>query len=160
MPNQALCGIALAALVAAAPAAAVDLTGTWEGSYTCKRFGVIEQETVTEKTKDATLRILQTGATLAAEIDGGLVYRGATIDAAADGARRGEAALVSCDSDALPLDGGVHEIVRFKVKVDAAKETGIIIVDSLHEHGQNGIMSCKLKFKRFTTVIAKFQGCP
>jgi hypothetical protein len=159
MSKHALLAIAFASLVAASPAAAIDLSGTWEGSFTCKRFGVVEQETVTEKTKDSVLRILQAGEAFDAEIDGTATYRGKTIDAATDGARRGEAVLVSCDSDPLPLDGGVHEIVRFKAKVDAAKGTGTLTGESLTEHGQLGIMSCKLKFKRTSAAVAKFPTC-
>lgn len=158
MRKAALLGIALASLAAAAPAAAIDLSGTWEGSVTCKRFS-IAGETSTEKTKPSTLRILQAGAAFDAEIDA-MAYYGAAIDAASDGARRGEAVLVSCPSDAIPLDGGVHELVRIKAKVDDAKGTGTLTGESIHEHGQNGIMSCKLKFKRTSAAVAKFQTCP
>jgi hypothetical protein len=157
--SKTLLGIALATLVAAAPAGAVNLTGTWGGSLTCKRFG-IDGESVTEKTKDLVLRIVQVGATFDAQIESQATYRGAAIDAAADGARRGEAVLVTCDSDAIPLDGGVHEIIRLKAKVDAAKGTGTLTGESLHEHGQNGLMSCKLKFKLTSPAVAsKFPTC-
>jgi hypothetical protein len=157
MRKQALLGIALASLVAAAPAGAIDLTGTWEGSFTCKRFG-IDGESSTEKTKDGVLMILQAGGTFDARIEG-IEYRGATIDAADDGARRGEAVLVACDADAIPLDGGVNEIVRLKAKVDAEKGTGTLTGVSVHEHGMSGFITCKLKFKRTATTASKFPVC-
>jgi hypothetical protein len=157
MRKNALLGLALASLCAAAPAGAIDLTGSWTGSVTCKRF-TMNGESVTQKTKPATLSIVQAGALFDAAIDG-LEYRGRTIDLATDGLKRGEAVLVSCDADAIPLEDGVTEIVRFKAKVDAEKGTGTLTGEALHEHGMNGIMSCKLKFKRTSAIPGAFSTC-
>ena len=158
MPKNALLAIALASIVAAAPAGAIDLTGTWTGSVTCKLFG-LDGESSTEKFKDSALVIAQTGETFDAELDL-LALRGATIDAAADGARRGQAVLLACDADAVPLDGGVNEFVQLKAKVDAEKGTGTLTGVSLFEHGQNGFMTCKLKYKRTSTTPGVLTPCP
>jgi hypothetical protein len=155
--RKALLGISLALLFAARPAEAIDLTGTWEGSSVCKRFS-IDGQSSTEKTKERVLFIAQAGATFDASIDF-LEFRGATIDDPADGARRGQAALVTCLADAIPLDGGVNEIIQLKAKVDAAKGTGTLTGVSVHEHGMNGIMTCRYKFKRTSTTAGKFTSC-
>jgi hypothetical protein len=158
MSKKILLGIALTSLAAAAPARAIDLTGTWAGSVTCKRFG-IDGESSTEKTKDSELVIAQAGETFDAELDL-LTFRGATIDAAADGARRGQAVLVSCDADAVPLDGGVNEIVQLKAKVDAEKGTGTLAGVSVFEHGMDGFRTCRFKYKRTSTTAGALTPCP
>lgn len=94
MSKNVLLSIALASVVAAAPAGAIDLTGSWEGSYACSRFnnGVADKL----KVKPSLLEIVQTDATLTASIDGVQAYNGATIDLTADPTKRGEAILNTC----------------------------------------------------------------
>ena len=149
--------ITVAAFAAVTSAHAVDLTGTWNGSYSCTSF---DGTTTKNKTKDSVLLIVQTGATLAAIIDDGSggTYRGAAIDATAKPAEQGEAVFNFCTTDALPLADSASELVRLKAKVNPAKGTGTLSGVSYFEQPGN-LLTCKLKYKRVSTAPTKFAGC-
>jgi hypothetical protein len=74
-----LLAIPLAALAAPLSARAIDLTGTWNGSYACRQWDGAAGKI---KIAESVLRIVQTGATLSASIDDGSggTYNGATVD--------------------------------------------------------------------------------
>jgi hypothetical protein len=148
---------AVAALAFTTSAHAVDLTGTWNGSYSCTNFDGTATKT---KTKDSVLLIVQTGPTLSAIIDAGAggTYRGATIDATAKPTEQGEAVFNFCTTDALPLADSASELVRLKAKVDPEKGTGTLSGVSYFEQPTN-LLTCKLKYKRVSTAPPKFAGC-
>ena len=146
-----------AAVTAATSAQAIDLTGTWNGSYSCVNF---DGATTKNKTKDSVLLIVQTGTTLSAIIDDGSggTYRGATIDATAKPTEQGETVFNFCSTDALPLADSASELVRLKAKVNPEKGTGTLSGVSYFEQPGN-MLTCKLKYKRVNTAPPKFGGC-
>jgi hypothetical protein len=156
--KKTLLTVAVAALAAATSAHAVDLTGTWNGKYTCTQFDGSSSKVTSPP--DSVLLIDQTGATLSAIIDAGSggTYRGATIDATAKPDAQGEAVFNACQTDAVPFSGGTGELVRLKVKVDPEKGTGTLSGVSYFET-QTYLLTCKLKYKRVSTAPTKFGGC-
>ena len=154
--NKLMLTIVFASL-AATSARAIDLTGTWNGSYSCAGF---DGEATKDKVKDSVLLVVQTGATLSAIIDNGNggTYRGATIDATAKPTEQGEAVLNGCATDALPLADAASELVRLKIKVNPEKGTGTLSGVSYFEQPGN-VLTCKLKYKRVSTTPGKFAGC-
>jgi hypothetical protein len=148
---------AVAALAFTASAHAIDLTGTWNGSYSCTSF---DGEATKTKAPDSVLLIFQTGGTLSAIIDAGAggTYRGATIDATAKPTEQGEAVFNFCTTDALPLADSASELVRLKAKVNVEKGTGTLSGVSYFEQPGN-MLTCKLKYKRVSTAPPKFAGC-
>ena len=96
--------IALAAACLAQPAAAFDLTGTWEGKQTCKGLSAGEK---TSFSFPSMLRITQTGTELALKVvsDSGTdVYNGIGIDGALK-PEAGEAYFVHCGTGDVPAVG-------------------------------------------------------
>lgn len=154
--KKALLAVAVA-LACATSAHAVDLTGTWNGSYSCVNF---DGTTTKNKTKDSVLLIVQTGGTLSAIIDDGAggTYRGATIDATAKPGEQGEAVFNFCSTDSFPLADSASELVRLKAKVNPEKGTGTLSGVSYFEQPGN-MLTCKLKYKRVSSAPTKFGGC-
>jgi hypothetical protein len=144
------------ATVAVAPAQAVNLTGTWEGTVTCQVFDGAYSKT---KNANSTLIIAQEGATFDARLGDDLNFNGAGIDSTAKPTLQGEAAMNACSTDTTPLGDGDDEIVRLKVKVNPEKGTGALSGESVS--GRTGsVRTCKYKFKRTSTNLPKFTGCP
>jgi hypothetical protein len=151
--KKTILAIAIAAL-AAASAGAIDLTGTWNGKYSCQDF---DGDYAKFKSSESVLRIVQTGTTLVASIDGGAgTYDGAVIDSTAKPAQEGEAVLNLCLTSAAPLGGG--ELFKIKAKVDPEKGTGTISGVS-HYEGGTVVNTCKLKYKRVSTDPGKVDTC-
>jgi hypothetical protein len=159
--------LALLLAFAAAPlglstaAGAANLTGTWEGSYSCQGF---DGENYKTGNKDSVLLISQEGQIFAANIDNDtFVYNGLVIDDDADPAGKGNLVMNQCGTDAIPGEGPEGEIVRMAIKVNADKGTGTLkgvsIVEFFDKTGP-GVVTCKLKYKRVSTTVAKFNGCP
>ena len=165
MPIRSRLAIALAVAAAplglAAPASAVDLTGTWEGSYTCQGFDGVNFKT---GNKNSVLLIFQDGITFSADLDAGdFVYNGVAIDDDADPQGKGNLIMNQCGTDAIPLQGAESEMMRLAIKVNPDKGTGALKGVSIVEFVDNGVgtvVTCKLKFKRVSTTVAKFAGCP
>jgi hypothetical protein len=148
-----------ALLVAAAPAAAFDLTGTWEGGATCTSFF----EGAKVKFKDApTIQITQIGDAigLRADYGGGDVdfYTGIAHPDAKKPEEKGELALIACGTDSVAGNPGTFdEVGRFaaKTKVDKVKAT----VKGLSFFSDPGAESpeagtCKWKLTRVDTADA------
>jgi sucrose-6-phosphate hydrolase SacC (GH32 family) len=148
---------ALASASLASSAGAVDLTGTWEGSYTCQGF---DGASFKAGNKTSTLLIFQNGTTFVANLDQGKdVYTGAVINDSSKPEALGEMVMNQCGTDPVPLAGAEGEIVRMKVKVDAAKGTGSLKGISILETPLPDVVTCKFKFKRINTTPGKFVTC-
>ncbi|MCC6766277.1 MAG: hypothetical protein IT293_16580 [Deltaproteobacteria bacterium] len=149
-----LCCLALAV---GPSAEAYDLTGTWVGKWSCKGFDGVK---FTSGNKASTLRITQSGNAIAAELDNG-VYRyngGAIPDIAKPD--KGEAALVACPNDNVPLSGGESEIMRAAVKTKASTFKAALKALSVFEDGSGGVGTCKYSFKRVDPVNPNVPDCP
>jgi hypothetical protein len=143
---------AFALSLLAPPAGAFDATGTWEGSWTCTGFNGAKTKT---DDKDSTLEINGLQATL----DGLATFTVLPIDDTADPTAKGEMALFRCATDNQPVANGAAEMLRLKVKVNAAKGTGTISGTSILEDGTGGVASCKYKFKRTSTTGPEISVC-
>ena len=155
-----LLAFAAAPLVLAAAAGAANLTGTWEGSYSCQGF---DGENYKTGDKESVLLITQEGQVVSANIDTDLfIYNGLVIDDDLDPAGKGNLVMNQCGTDAIPAEGPEGEIVRMSIKVNADKGTGALkgvsIVEFLDKNGP-GVVTCKLKYKRVSTKVVKFNGC-
>lgn len=148
----------LIAFGALAPAAlAFDLTGTWEGKWTCQGF---DGESFKSSNKESTLLITQTGNTIAASLDNGVfVYNGGAISDVQNPEKRGEAAFAACPNDNLPLATGESEIIRLKVKVRPETGTGALTGLSIVESEFPDVLTCKYKFKRTSTTDPNLLAC-
>jgi hypothetical protein len=134
-------------LLVATPAAAFDLTGHWEGSWTCSGFeyGVKTKEV----DRESTIAITDFGnGVLAARVDnapwlGIAIYDDGNTD-------RGEVAMVHCGSDANLESGSFTEISRFRVSTSG--ERGTLSGISLYsKHGLH-IATCQYRLTRVDTV--------
>lgn len=145
---------ALAALaLAASPAAALDLTGTWVGKFTCTEYdGETSKFTVT----DDEMRITQTGDSFA--VDSLNEFSGASIPDARSPDRKGEAKMAKCSTDNLASNGG-DEIARLKVSIDREKGKGKLKGVSVYTF-QGGVGSCKWSYKLTNPENPNVPGCP
>jgi hypothetical protein len=143
-----LATVALFALCLAAglPAAAFDLTGHWEGSWSCSAFDAGFK--TKEFNKESTLAITSIGdGTFRAILDNDLDYRGIEIPDAAK-PEKGEIGFVSCGAnDNLVLFPFV-EFGRFKISTSEERGTGSLSGTTTWSRDATHIATCKYKFKR------------
>lgn len=140
--------LALACIVAARPAEAYDLTGHWEGKWSC----IGTTNGVKTKTARATSTLIVTSLTgdkLAAYLDLQRGFLGIAIPDAAK-PEKGEAALVACGTDEDPSNAGQTEVGRWKVATKGAK--GVLSGTSVRSNGAGDVQTCKYKYKRVDTV--------
>ena len=143
---------ALAASAAPLSAAALDLTGTWTGKYTCTEYdGTQRRFTV----KDDVIAISQAGFEFA--VDSTSALSGVAIPDARSPDTRGEAKLASCSSDALVSNGG-DALARLKAKVDRAKGKGKLKGVSIYI-GPGLVGSCKWSYKLTDPADPGAAGC-
>jgi hypothetical protein len=151
---------AAAPLGLASAASAIDLTGTWQGSYTCQGFDGVNFKA---GNKASVLLINQTDTHFSADLDGGdYIYNGVAIDDDADPQGKGNLVMNQCGTDPFPTEGAEGEIVRMAAKVNPDKGTGslkgVSIVEFLDE-ARPTVVTCKFKYKRVSTAPVKFNGC-
>ena len=133
-------------LFAAAPAVAFDLTGHWEGSWSCSGF---DFGVKTKDGRETTLAITDFGnGVLAVRLDND-PWLGIAIYDARD-TDRGEIALVHCGSDANLETGGYTEMARFRVSTsgDRGSLSGISLYSSSGHH----VATCQYRLTRVDTV--------
>ena len=153
----ALCAL-LASASLASSSLAVDLDGTWEGSYKCQGF---DGASFPAGNRTSTLLIAQEGTTFSASLDGGeYIYNGAVINDLGKPDELGEMVMNQCGNDPIPLAGAEGEIIRLKVKVNAEKGSGSLKGIGIVETSIPDVVTCKYKFKRVNTTPAKFLTCP
>jgi len=145
--------LALHALGAAAPAAALDITGTWLGKYTCTEYdGTVTKFTV----KGDVMAITQTGDVFA--VDSLSQFSGVSIADAKKPLSKGEVKISNCNTDASISNGG-DEIARLKAKVDRTKGKGKLKGSSIYT-GPGWFGVCKWSYKLTSTTDPGATGCP
>lgn len=156
MRSTTICrAVLVAALVLAAsrPAAAFDLTGHWEGKYTCT--GVTNgAKTKTVQSPSVLVVTSIVGNRVAAYLDLQTGYLGSEIPDAAK-PEKGDAVLIACGIDDDPTNSGYSEIVRLKVVTKGAK--GVLGGTSVRSSGNGNVEVCKYKWKRVDTVDDNLQ---
>ena len=85
----------LAAAFVAVPAGAIDLTGTWEGTFNCSEFDGVKHKF---SQKGEVLLITQVGTVLNIEWDGVGPIEGIAIDDVNKPDEKGAATIVDCDT--------------------------------------------------------------
>jgi hypothetical protein len=152
--NRWTCALLLAAL-AAAPAQAGDLTGTWKGKFKCTvengqaKLKKSSKEISAPEPGVSTLEISHpegpgTGA-LQIEVDD-VLFSGFALPAG--GAVRGVGALFDCTDDGDP--GDAAEIRTFKWKVSADSVKGSISWRGMLVNDDQEVGSCKGTWKRIS----------
>jgi hypothetical protein len=148
-----------AALLVAIPAGAVDLTGTWIGSFSCTRFvdGIKEKFT----TKNEVLLISQSGSQLNVEWVGFADQEGIAINDARNPDEKGAVALIDCETTTDLSDPMSYaELANLQVKVSRAKGKGTIKGLSVHSEDGDITGQCKWNFKLMDLADPDAAGCP
>jgi hypothetical protein len=142
--------------LSATQAAAVDLTGKWEGEAVCKGFfnGKKFKETYSGE-----VLITQSGADLNMSFFG-VLYNGGIINDAKNPDEKGQGSFVACGTTAEPL-GDYNEIGRIIGRVKGAegtfKATSIFTVASSGEIVD--VATCKWKFTLMDTADPGVPDC-
>lgn len=151
-------GVAVALSVSATQAAAVDLTGTWEGQAKCSGFFA------GQKVKDtfaSPVTITQTGQDLNMEFFG-TRYTGAIMDDSTAPTKKGQGSFLACSSQAQPL-AEYNEIGHIKVIVNPTKGTATFTATSVYSTFFGGpintVETCKYSFQRTSTVNPDVPEC-
>ena len=150
------------------PAYAFDLTGHWQGKWSCKGFSApfMDHGKLVNKFASAnatsTLAITQSGADFGAEIDGTFRYNSVGMNDAKDD-HKGEAIVLGClDANTLPTNG--TEIVRAQVKTKAgtfkATFSGISVFGENFGGSFPEVETCKYSYKRIDTTDPSIGACP
>ena len=150
---------AMAATAIAPSASAFDLTGTWEGSWSCQGFDGVKFRSRSGRGR-STVLITQTGNTLAVDMDDGdYLYNGGAIPDGSSPTTKGEVVLAQCGTDNIPLAGPDAELIRAQVKVDDVKGKGSIKGLSVLESSIPDVLTCKYGYKRVSTVDPAVPAC-
>jgi hypothetical protein len=158
--------LACAWMFSATPAAsqtAPDLTGTWAGRWSCKSF---DGAKFNEKKNPSTLRITQSGTTLAAHIDSPqqppeFFYNGAVISDDKKPADKAEVVLSQCGTDNHPVAGTTEaEIVRAQVKTRPNSAKASFTATSIFENDAPTVGTCRYSYKRIETADPGVSPCP
>ena len=137
-----LISLIAAAAFAAVPASAIDLTGTWEGSFNCSEF---DGEKHKFSQKGEVLLITQVGDMLNIAWDGDPLA-GIAINDANKPDQKGAAALIDCDTTTDPTTG-FAELAYLLAKIDRLKGKGSLKGTSVLTGSGVYVGMCKWKFK-------------
>jgi hypothetical protein len=152
--------LAFAAACLAQPAAAFDLTGTWEGKQVCRGLSAGEK---TSFSIPSQLRITQTGTELALEVvsDAGTdVYNGIGIDNALK-PTVGEAYFVHCGMSDVPAVGDAFdESGRALLRTNEETGGGSFTGSSSFYNDLPEVFTCKWIYKRTDPADPGVSGCP
>ena len=145
----------LAAAFVAVPAGAIDLTGTWEGTFNCSQFDGVKDKF---SQKGEILLITQVGNVL--NIDwGGSPIAGIKIDDVNKPAEKGAAAIIDCDTT-TDLTTGYAELANLTAKVNRAKGKGSLKGTSVYTQDGDSTGQCKWSFKLVNLADPGATGCP
>jgi hypothetical protein len=151
------------AIICGSPSAfagvSTNLTGVWEGSFSCKTETAEGKGSFKER--ESTLLINQLGALgpLVVEIDPGSVpYSGTLVPSAGD-PNEGAGAWIACGTSDATTDGLFNEIETFHYKVDPADGSGTIKKSGAYVTNGVEVGVCKGSWKRVTTKSPKIVAC-
>ncbi len=148
----------LGILLTGSPLLAFDLTGTWDGTWSCAGFDGAKFST---KAETSVLEITDSGGNVArARIDDFYSY---TVGIIPDGEKpeeSGEGVLVECGTDALPLQGSEAELMRAKVKLKLGTDKAAFSGSSIFEDELGSVGTCTYTYKRRDRVDPVVPPCP
>jgi hypothetical protein len=144
--------VATLVLAGASPAGAFDLTGHWQGKWSCTVFSNGVKSKVANGASTFAATSFGNGS-FAAVVDSGPGYLGIEISDAAK-PEKGELAIVHCgthdDLKTVPFS----ELGRWKVTTKGAK--GTIGGVTVWSNGPSHVATCKYKYKRVDTIDPNF----
>jgi hypothetical protein len=141
--------------LAAVPASALDLTGTWQGGFKCFEFdGALSRYRV----DDATFLISQAGTTLNITWVGEIPLGGLVVADTSKPDTSGFAGLVHCDTDA-DLTTGFSELAVVKAKVNRPKGKGSLQGAGPYTVDGSRIGVCTIKLRLTDTADPGGAGC-
>jgi hypothetical protein len=150
--------------LAAHPAAALDLTGTWEGKFTCSAWD--EGALFRFPQPGQILRISQTGSEVRVEWGDPNVLTpvlipisGVAIPDAKSPDTKGEVALADCETSA-DLVTHYGELARYTVRVNREKGKGSLKGLTIYARPTSEVGSCKASFKLVDPADPGVGGCP
>ena len=136
-----------AAALLAAPAGAIDLTGTWVGGTKCS---VYNGERNKFSSKGQILLITQVGNVLNIDWDGDPMA-GIAINDLSKPDAKGAAAFVSCYTTTDPTTG-YAELSTLQAKVNRPKGKGSLRGTGIYTVDGNFVATCQWKFKLTSTA--------
>jgi hypothetical protein len=150
--------------LAAHPAAALDVTGTWEGKFTCAESA--EGELFRFPEPGQIFRISQTGNDVRVEWGDPNVAEpelipisGVAIPDAKSPDTKGELALADCETSA-DLVANYGELARYTVRVNREKAKGSLKGLTIFARPGAFVGSCKASFKLVDPADPGVSGCP
>lgn len=153
MTRSAAC---LTVLLLAAPAAALDLTGTWVGKFSCSVFDG-EPDRFPEPAE--TLRISQQGSELRVEWVDAARLSGVALADAGRPDTKGEVALADCTTGP-DLFTQYAELVRLSARVNREKGSGSLRGFSIYAPSGVVAGSCSWSFRLSDPTDPAVAGCP
>lgn len=148
----------LGVVLAVSPVSALDLTGTWDGSWSCAGFDGAKYST---KGETSVLAISDLGGGVArASIDGYYFYNVAVVPDAKNPAEHGVAALNECGTDDVPLVGTEAEMMRAKLTIKSGGSAATFVAASIFEDGFGSVGTCTYGYKRRDTADPLVPPCP
>lgn len=148
----------LGVVLMAAPGLALDLTGTWDGKWSCTGFDGTKFST---RGETSILKITDLGGNAArASIDDFYFYNVGIIPDAKKPDESGGAALVECGTDDAPLAGSEAEIMRAKVKLKLGTDKGAFTGASIFEDELGSVGTCTYSYKRRDPIDPVVPACP
>jgi len=151
-----LLGAAIALSVSATHAAAVDLTGTWEGKAKCSGFFAGQK---VNDTFASPVTITQTGSDLNMFF-AGVLYNGGVIDDSAKPNEKGQGAFIACSAGANPLaDYNESGHLKVQIKGNKASFTATSVFHTAAGGSLVTVETCKYSFKRTSTVNPDVPEC-
>lgn len=142
--------------LSATQAAAVDMTGTWEGEAVCKGFFNGQKF---KETFPGNVLITQSGADLNLDF-AGFLYNGGIINDAKKPDNKGEGSFIFCGTTAEPL-GDFNETGHLKVQIGANKSTfkATSVYTFPIAGAVNTVATCKWTFTRTSTTDPGVPDC-
>jgi hypothetical protein len=152
--GHALLGIVLSA----SPLHALDLTGTWDGTWSCAGFDGTKYAI---KAETSVLKITHgAGRVARASIDDFYFYAVAVVPEGQKPEESAVAALDECGTDDAPLAGSESELMRAKVTSKAGRSKTVFSGTSVFEDGFGSVGTCEYSYVRRDTVDPGVPPCP
>jgi len=141
-------------------AAAFDVSGTWEGSITCKTY--LDGSAVKEKFDGVMLAVSQSGRDVNVHVTNFVpefFMDGATYDDPKNPATRGRIGLADCANNGRVVASGVEDVWQLKVSTNESNGKGRM---SGRKVSAGDLMTdeCKLKFTRTDVTDPGTGPCP
>lgn len=156
--NRIFCLLVALLLAPAASTSAFDLTGTWEGKWSCKGLDLGIKSKL--QNGGSVVEIVQTGDSLAIRFDDADDYGGITVEDVSN-ADKGAAAIVACSTSSdLTFGTDFDDMQHWRIKTNPASGKGRIKGVGVWSPPGNSVSTCKYSYKRVSTTPPVAVGCP